>query len=697
MRVRVMSSARTLAVALALALAMTAGLAAADAKAQAPSGGTGAATVTQPGPVQAPHWGDALFRVYQGQNFDALTTLMASQTYGRLGPHGDEAEATRGGLLLAYGLHTEAEAIFTALAERGTTAALRDRAWYHLARIRWQRGLAAPAEAALAQVRAPLPADLEEDRVLLAARLRLAQGDAAGAAQRLQALAEQAEGTPYARFNLGVALLAGAATVGAPAPVTPSGAVTAAPAATGADANLSAGRRWLDGLGTMPVTTPQPEERRALRDKANLTLGFDALRRGEPELARSSLARVRLQGPEASKALLGFGWAAAALKQPREALVPWQTLLDRDPSDPAVLEARLAVPWALSELKADGAAIAGYEQAVAAYERERQALDQTIAGLQGGGLVDALLAQNPGADLGWLWQARSLPELPHPAHLAPLLATHGWQEALKDQRDLRFLQGNLSRWAADLQVFDTMLDTRRARFAARLPATQQQPLRQRLQRLQEEHTALSAALATAQAQSNGAALADAREQALLERLARVQAVLAQTPAPAAGASAAPAASTDATTDTASEAARTSLAERARRVAGALEWQLAQSLPARAWEAGKALRGLGQDLDRATGRDAALTAAQRDEPARFDAYAQRIAALRQRIQGLLPQAAALRAEQQQALQALAVQTLREQQARLDEYTTQARFALAQLQDRATLARSDTDREAANAPR
>ncbi|GAB4125814.1 MAG: hypothetical protein Fur0014_23050 [Rubrivivax sp.] len=57
------------------------------------------------------------------------------------------------------------------------------------------------------------------------------------------------------------------------------------------------------------------------------------------------------------------------------------------------------------------------------------------------------------------------------------------------------------------------------------------------------------------------------------------------------------------------------------------------------------------------------------------------------------AAALRAEQQRSVQAMAVQALREQQARLQEYATQARFAIAQLQDRATVAQ----KEPTDAPR
>lgn len=606
-----------------------------------------------PTPVQAPHWGDALFHVYQGHNFDALTRLMASQRFDRLGPHGDEAEATRGGLLLAYGLHQPAEAIFTALAERGSTPALRDRAWFALAQIRWQRGLPGPADAALARVVAPLPGDLEEERALLAAQLRLALGDPAGAVARLQALADSpapGHATPYARYNLGVALLQGPA---------------------GPDADT--GRRWLDDLGQQKVETLNPEERRALRDKTNLALGFADLQDGRPEDARRVLARVRLQGPYANQALLGFGWAAAALKQPQDALVPWQELLARDSSDPAVLEARLAVPWALAELKAEAAAVSGYQQAVAAFEAETRALDASITALQSGALVDALLARNPGADLGWLWRVQDLPDsLPHPAHLAPLMATHAFQEALKDQRDLRFLQANLTRWAKDLDTFDTMLAARQERFAAHLPAAQARTHRGTQSRLQAEQQALNAALssaADAALRGDGHALADATQQAQQERLARIQATLATLP----------------------DDERTARQrERLRRVAGALEWQLARQAPERLWAATRSLKAINAQLAAAATRDDALALAQRDEPARFAAFGERITALRARITELLPQVAALQQAQQQSVQAMAVTALQSQQARLADYGTQARFALAQLQDRATLAqRGDTD--------
>ena len=62
-------------------------------------------------------------------------------------------------------------------------------------------------------------------------------------------------------------------------------------------------------------------------------------------------------------------------------------------------------------------------------------------------------------------------------------------------------------------------------------------------------------------------------------------------------------------------------------AGALTWQLAQAVSRpRLWNAKKELRSIDLELDEAQARDAALAQAQRDEPARFEAFAKRIAAL-----------------------------------------------------------------------
>ena len=77
---------------------------------------------------------------------------MVSQHFDRVAQHADEAEVLRGGLLLSYGLHKEAGEIFAQLIEKGAAPPVRDRAWFYLAKIRYQRGFLAEAEEAMARI-----------------------------------------------------------------------------------------------------------------------------------------------------------------------------------------------------------------------------------------------------------------------------------------------------------------------------------------------------------------------------------------------------------------------------------------------------------------------------------------------------------------------------------------------------------------
>jgi chromosome segregation ATPase len=210
-----------------------------------------------------------------------------------------------------------------------------------------------------------------------------------------------------------------------------------------------------------------------------------------------------------------------------------------------------------------------------------------------------------------------------------------------------------------------MLATRRLAFAERLPRIrqQQQASGLGLDQLQKRSDANAADLRQAEDAADGAAFADANERALQQRLARVTETLARLPADA---------------DPSLADAR----ERLRRVAGALAWQLAHEYPARVWSAKKGQKQTEDALATARQRDADLDKAQRDEPARFEDFARRIAELDARIDVLMPRVAALSQEQQGALQEIAITELKAQKQRLAAYTAQARYAVAQLYDRAT---------------
>jgi hypothetical protein len=639
--------------------------------------------------VKAPHYGDSLFYFFQNRPFPALTSLMVSQHFERLPMHEDEAEVLRGGLLLGYGMHREAGEIFSRLIERGAEPEVRDRAWYFLAKIRYQRGSLAEAADALSRIEHPLPGALDEERALLAGQVSLALGDPQKAAQELRALlarppvietpngaeaprrsifsrlgrwlldavtlnfAREAEApvssTPaYARFNLGVALIR--------------------------SGDIAGGRALLEEVGRSPMPN---EELRSLRDQANVALGFTALTQDDPEGAAKALERVRLQGAHSNKALLGFGWAAAAQKKPTQALVPWMELADRDPSDAAVLEARIAVPYALAEAGAYGQALTRYQEALTAYEQENRALDESIAAIRAGKLVASLMERNPAEDMGWYLPVTELPDMPHQGHLAPVLAGHEFQESFKNYRDLVFLDHNLAEWHDKIGIYGDMLDNRRKAFAERLPQARQRASELRVEALQRRRDALQADYQAAEQTTDGAPYASAEEAAQQAMLERARGLLSQ----------------------GGEALKTELdpeatAERLRRLQGALTWQLSQERPERRWQAEKGLKAIDGQLEEARAHDAALTAAEKDQTAKFAGFAQRLDELDKRIQALQPRVASLAKEQQTALQDTVIAALKAQQERLVGYADQARYAVAQLYDRATQ-RPDQRQEGARA--
>ena len=214
-----------------------------------------------------------------------------------------------------------------------------------------------------------------------------------------------------------------------------------------------------------------------------------------------------------------------------------------------------------------------------------------------------------------------------------------------------------------------MLANRRAAFAQRLPGTLTAEHAAGIGRLDARRAAVAGELAGAEQAADGQVLADAGEQALAQRLARVGAGLQALQAdPQIG-----------------DAERAQAQERYRRVAGALSWQLAQQYPEHRWQASRSLQQLDAALHQVHEHDAALLAAQGTEPRRFDALAQRIGALRQRVAELQPRMRALAEEQQQAVQEVAVAELDAQRERLDAYTSQARYAIAEIYDRASGAR------------
>jgi hypothetical protein len=593
------------------------------------------------------HYGDVLFYDFQGDDFEALTRLLAYEHWNLMPHHDGEAQLLAGGLYLQLGMHNEAGEIFARLLTDDVPTGVRNRAWYYLAQVWYARGYLDKAEAALQKINGRMSPDLEAQKELLAANVLMHQDRYDEAIRLLTGWRGGPVWSAYARFNLGVALVR--------------------------TKRLSDADPFLAGVGGMPANTP---ELLALRDRANLALGFAYLQAEQPAKARPALARVRLNGPYSNKALLGIGWADAALGDYQGALTPWMELRGRDLLDAAVQESYLAVPYAFSKLSANSQSAEYYESALKSFESENAHLDQAIEGIEKGGLLQQILAEDqPSADVSpdqrgevniapalhvWFRDVKSLPPSAESPYLYAVLAGHDFQEGVKNYRDLVYLNSTLSQGGDSLVAFQDMIETRDRAYAERLPRTDALLASNAVAHLQQRDAALESTLRTIEAQHDVGALGNETERDQWARVQRMEAALAGAPP---------------------SAENTELRARLALVKGVLYYRLNDAYAARLWQEHRGLRDLGLALQEAQSRWIRVERARKNMPLNTGEFATRVTALRQRLDSLQVRLAAAEQQQRGYLVQVAVRELEQQKARLDTYQVQARFALATIYDRA----------------
>ena len=583
----------------------------------------------KPHQVQDLHYGEVLFHFYSEDYFTAITHLMAARERGQLPHHADEAELLLGGLELSYGMHREAEKQFQGILDTQADRDTRNRVWYYLTKIAYQRGLYEDARQALARIDKPRDKRLRAELAVMDANIRMALGENAEAAEALKKARAPEGWREYLRINRGIALLRAG--------------------------DIEQGRATLDKLGK---TDAGSEELRALRDRANLGLGYQLLKAGKADQARTYLERVRLGGPFMQAALLGAGWADAESGDYQRALTPWLVLLDQTSYDPPVQEAHLAVPYAFARLGEQQRAIHFYEQAIGYFDAQQQEIEQAIASVRSGLMLELLAQADTGISGGWLHANPTLEGVPAGRYLVDVLAGHDFQESLKDYRDLGYLEKLLQERLASIDLFHDMVDTRRLAYEKNAPRIRARLEQNEAAALHDTWKRYRERLQAARRSGDPMALATLKEQQQWDRLQQVQATLQTLPA---------------------NARLDRIRDKARWLQGVLYWQIQADQRQRLWDIDKRLQALETGIDEARRRHARLLGALDEVRAGFDGYDSRIEALRQRILDLLPAIRQARTGTSEHLQRLALQELEVRKQRLVSYRSQARYALARNYD------------------
>ena len=338
------------------------------------------------------YFGEALYRAYQGQYFDALQRLDTelAQYHGLDEPgldtlhyHINGAEFAVGDFELYYRMHHRAGRAIKAVLEGAVDEAVRNEAAFRLARIHFQKDQLDDALQALERIQGTVPEEIRDDVEFLRANIYMATNRPSEAVVVLQQLHSDASLAGFSAYNLGIALLQ--------------------------DGRAQEAIEQLDAAGQLPAGDPAGL---AIRDKSNLVLGSILFESTSFERAQQSLDRVRLEGPFSNQALLRAGSAEVAAEHYDRALVPWSILVDREPTDAAVQEAMLAVPHAYASLNLNGRAALMYGRALELFSNQIERVDASIGSIREGRFLSALVREEIRQDKDWVIRLRSLPDAP---------------------------------------------------------------------------------------------------------------------------------------------------------------------------------------------------------------------------------------------------------------------------------------------
>lgn len=633
------------------------------------------------------YFGEALYNAYQGEWFDAIARLDTELGQYRrldepgldtLSHHINQAEFGVGDFELGYRMHLRAGRAITAVIEGNVADPVRNDAVYRLARLYFRKDQPENALPALERMRGEVPATIRDNVEFLRGQILMANNRFPEAGRVFQDLQGTKGQEGFAGYNRGIALIK--------------------------EGKEQEGRESLDRAGQIKADA---QEALAIKDKSNLVLGYKLLDENAGANAKLVLERVRLSGPFSSRALLGSGWADASQGLFDRALVPWSILAEREVTDPAVQEALLAVPFAYGKLNSYGQAAVRYGKALESFGAEVDKLGASITSVKEGKFLQALAQEELKQDSDWVVKMRNLPQAPETHYLLELMASHDFQETLRNYLDLNELHKKLARWEGDLNAFEEIIQKRREYYQPLIPQIDQafkeldSQIRLRLEQRDRVQKRLNAMLTAPRPDY----LATAEERIALERIKGLeQAMVAKgatgpspkIPSPPAGegqgggegALVEMAANSGLThPPTPSRQGRGGTEDRISRLRGALAWNISTEYDQRLTDAYQHLADLNEEVDRMKKQYNAFVRTRQAATQSYEGYDEKIRDQRTLIASAQEKVKPVALRQGTMLETMAVNELTKRRERLEQYRITARYAIADSYDRATRAQAD----------
>jgi tetratricopeptide (TPR) repeat protein len=597
------------------------------------------------------YFGEALYQAFQGRFFDAIQRLDTELAMYRridqpeldtLHYHFNNAEFSVGDFELNYRMHQRAGRAIKAVLEGAVDESVRNEAAFRLARINFQKDQLDDAQNALGRIQGVVPAQIKDDVEFLRANVDMATGRPGDAVKVLQLVHGDESLSGFVAYNLGIALFQ--------------------------DGHAKEAITQLDKAGQLPAADAAGL---AIRDKTNLVLGSMLFESGDFERAKQSLDRVRLDGLFSNQALLRAGWAEATAQKYDRALVPWNILVEREPTDAAVQEAMLAVPHAYASLNLHGRAAIMYGRALEQYSKQIERVDASMASIREGRFLKALIREESRQDESWVIRLRSLPEAPETYYLMELMASHDFQTALHNYLDLEDLQSRLITWKTSLDAFDDIIRLRGENYEPLLPTVDAQfrDLDSRIRLRLEQRKHLSERLKSMLTAPRPEFLATAEEGRSIDRIALIEKLIGDP----------------------DNAEASALRDRAERLRGALTWQMETEYQKRLTDAHVHLNELNVEIDALNTQYDSFVRTRQAATHSYVGYDVQISRLRQRVEEAAQRVDTLMARQGHMIETVAINQLEARRERMVAQQTEARFGVADSYDRASRAQSGPEEQ------
>lgn len=575
-------------------------------------------------------FGQSLYNFYQGKYFSAITNLMVSEKKGMLEKQGQDAQVFLGGLYLGYELHQEADKIFSAMIDEAKVVSLdaKDRAWFYLGKTQYRQNEFSEAKESFLNVKDALPAIRENERLNYVSNIFIKENNYEKAIENLHAIDKDSSWKNFAQFNVGVSYVR--------------------------QGKIKEGITELEAVGNIKS---KDNEMSAIRDKANLALGYTYIREKNYKKSHEYFKKIRLTGPQSNKALLGLGWAYLSSEAYNNALVSWLELEDKSILDPSVQEALLAIPYTLEKLDKKALAIEKYNTASKRYDEELLKFNTVKRAITKGELIAALRPGNLGEEAVLPRFNTTLPESITVPYIQKLLATHEFQAAFNRYQDLMFLDNVIQSWFQYLPVYKLMLVERKKAYKAKLPAIQNDSRLKKIKEYRDQQSKLVAEFETGQKEFNVEILANSEELEVLHQLNTIGDNIQKI----------------------GSAADSDLIEKYMLLSGIVQWDIEKDIVPRTWAIKSEIKSLDQALADSDKAYLSLKQTFKNAPSSFAGFEKRINNRFANLKNMRANIKGIINDQENYIKGLALKELDLQKLRLENYNMRVKFALARLYD------------------